>query len=146
MKKNITAILYILILCPLIVSCSANFTGKDKIIQLYVSHENLFSEAALTGDFESLEKISGVQKVSIRESDESCEVDIFCGGSGFGSSTHYYGIRYSETFDPCACMNDDPLSEWKAEGNGYRFDEANGDNSFYYEPLGNHYFYYEEHY
>ena len=73
-------------------------------------------------------------------------VDIQCGGAGFGSSTHYYGIFYSEKDDLCAVRLGAPGDQLKEHENGFLYIEEDGDNRYYVEPLGNHYFYYEAHF
>lgn len=135
----------------LLSACSSNLTSKESILtskesimNLYTKNEELFTDAASNGSFSDLEKIKGVQEVYIYE---ECEyVDIQCGGSGLGPSTHYYGIFYSATDDICAIDVAGPRDELVEDGNGYRYKQSDGDNEYYVEPLGNHYFYYEAHF
>lgn len=142
MKKTICIMMSFVILC-LLTSCSKNLTDKNSIIKMYSNHEAEFANVAQTTDFSDLERISGVQKVIVWEE----YIDIQCGGSGFGSSTHYYGIFYSETDNLVAIDVAGPLDELIEDGNGYRYRESDvGDNEYYVEPLGNHYFYYEAHF
>lgn len=101
-----------------------------------------FIEASTSGDYTELEKLRGVQKVIVWDE----YVDIQCGGSGFGPSTHYYGIFYSETDNLCAIDVSGPRDELMPDGNGYRYNQHDGDNEYYVEPLGNHFFYYEAHF
>ena len=119
-------------------------TRRDAVVAMFKSNETQFLEAARQQDFKALESIDGVMEVSV---DGSC-VDIFCGGAGFGPSTHYYGIFYSGQDDLCAvsiacCSSADQLT---ADGAGYRCRQPGGDNEYYVEPLGHHYYYYEAHY
>ena len=140
MRKQFSAF-FILILLLIFSSCSL-LPDRESIIKLYQKHEEAFAEAAVENDFTSLEKISGVAKVSVSD---SC-VDIFCGGSGFGSSTSYYGIFYSESDDLTAIDVAGENISLEADGDGYRYSQPDGDNEYYVEPLGNHYFYYEAHF
>lgn len=129
----------------LLAACSRELTDKNRIIRLYRKNEDAFIQAASSGDFSKLENIHGVQEVNVRRSGDNFEVEIYCGGSGFGSSTSYYGILYSKDFYPESSFIEYP-NEWFIEGNGFRYKQADGDNSKYYESLGNKYYYYEEHY
>lgn len=142
MKKALYFV--VLIVICLLSACSSNLTSKESIVNLYTKNEALFIDAASAGNFSDLEKIRGVQEVYVF--DEYEYVDIQFGGSGFGSSTHYYGIFFSETDNLCAIDVAGPLDELVEDGNGYRYKQSDGDNEYYVEPLGNHYFYYEAHF
>ena len=126
----------------LLTACSSELSSKESVEDLYTKNEALFIGAASDGNFACLEKISGVQKVLVWDG----YVDIQCGGNGFGSGTHYYGIFFSETDDLCAVDVSGPRDGLVEDGNGYRYKQAGGDNEYYVEPLGNHYFYYEAHF
>ena len=141
MKKTFACLLSVFILVGL-VSCSQNLTDKNYIISLFRKNENCFVEASTSGEYNEVKKIKGIQEVIV------CDdyVDIQCGGSGLGSSTHYYGIFFSLTDDLCAVDVAGPADELTEDGNGYRYKQQNGDNEYYVEPLGNHYFYYEAHF
>ncbi|MBE6551279.1 MAG: hypothetical protein E7665_03990 [Ruminococcaceae bacterium] len=123
-------------------SCSSNMTDKDEIIKLFRNKERVFLDAANNNDFSKVSKIYGVQNVDTWED----YIDIQCGGAGFGSSTHYYGIFYSENDDLCAVRLGAPGDQLKEHENGFLYTEENGDNRYYVEPLGNHFFYYEAHF
>ena len=140
-NKSVFCIVIIIMICFLS-ACSGNLTSKESIKDLYTQNETLFASAASSGSFSDLEKLRGVQNVFVGDE----YVNIECGGSGFGSSTHYYGIFFSETDDLCAVDVAGPIDELVADGDGYRYKQSDGDNEYYVEPLGNHYFYYEAHY
>lgn len=147
MRRNIIKkVLYIVVLIVicLLSACSSNLTSKESVVNLYTKNEALFIDAASRNSFSDLEKINGVQKVLVRDD----HVDIQCGGSGFGSSTHYYGIFFSEDDNICAVdvAGAGSRDELVEDGNGYRYKQSDGDNEYYVEPLGNHYFYYEAHF
>lgn len=141
--KRVWCLMILTVIC-LLSACSSNLTSKESIVNLYAKNEALFIDAASDGSFSDLEKITGVQSVYVF--DEYEYVDIQCGGSGFGSSTHYYGIFYSETDNLCAIDVAGPRDELVEDGSGYRYKQSDGDNEYYVEPLGNHYFYYEAHF
>ena len=149
--------LFLLVLMPIssvffflpVYSClgdalSGELTEREDILALYHDHEDAFLLAAETKSFDALTEIKGIQEIHVQED----YVEIDCGGLGFGSNTAYFGIFYSETDDLCA-------ESFAATGetlvllpkdNGYYFEETYGDNTYYVEPLGNHYFYYELHF
>ncbi len=153
-KKNrklvIIPIVVFLVLCALaywgvtsfLSACSNGLTSRDSIVSLYTQNESLFVNAATNSNFSDLEKIDGVQEVLVWDK----YVDIQCGGSGFGSSTNYFGIFFSEKDNLRAIDVAGPFDEFVSSGNGYRCEQPDGDNEYYVEPLGNHYFYYEVHY
>jgi len=101
---------------------------------LYQKNEDTFLQAASNGDYSAVEKINGVQKVSEIEE----YVEIQCGGSGLGSSTHYYGIFYS--------ADDVDVTHMVEQGDGYLYQQEDGDNRIYIEPIGNNFYYYEAHF
>ena len=119
-----------------------NLTDIEDIKKVYLDNEDLFIAAAQNEDFLSLKKIKGIQDVYIGEE----YVGLDCGGAGLGSSTHYYGIFYSEEDNICAVDVAGPYDEMAEDGKGYKYIQKDGDNRYYVEPLGNHYFYYEAHF
>lgn len=140
--KKVLYFIVLIIVCFLS-ACSSGLTSKKSIENLYQENETLFVNAASDKKFSELEKISGIQSVFVYDE----YTDIQCGGSGFGSSTHYYGIFFSETDDFCAVdVAAGSPDELVKDGNGYRYKQSDGDNEYYVEPLGNHYFYYEAHF
>lgn len=141
MKKAFFAILLIILLTSM-TACSSNLTDKDDIISLYSKNEEAFVQASKSGDFSTLERIFGINKVLVLET----YVDIQCGGAGFGPSTHYYGIFYSADDNLCAVDVAGPKDNLKEWENGYFYQQEDGDNTYYVEPLGNHFFYYEAHF
>ncbi len=136
--KKVLFVVVLIVIC-LLSACSSNLTSKESVVNLYTKNEALFIDAASKKSFSDLEKINGVQKVLVWDN----YVDIQCGGSGFGSSTHYYGIFFSEDDDLCAVDVAGPLNELVEDGNGYLYEQSDGDNEYYVEPLENHYYYYE---
>ncbi len=118
-----------------------NLTDRDSVADLYRENEEAFRKAAETGSFEDLKDIFGVSNVYVKS---DC-VDIYCGGTGIAPSSSYYGIFYSEADDPFALYEPVTPDNPRPEGRGYSFSDS-ARNTFYVEPLGNHYFYYEAHY
>lgn len=120
-----------------------NLTDRDSVVDLYRENEEAFLKAAETGSFEDLKDIFGVSDVHLNRD----YVDIYCGGTGMAPSSSYYGIFYSEGDDLCAIdVAPGDSSALTERDGGYFWEESGGDNSYYVEPLGNHYFYYEAHF
>ena len=142
MKKLIAVILALACFAFIFTACPKNLTKKSDIVSLYQKNEDTFLQAANDGDFSAVERINGVQDVYV------CDeyVNIRCGGAGLGSSTHYYGIFYSADDNLCAVDVAGPRDKLVVQGNGYFYQEEDGDNRYYAEPLGNHFYYYEAHF
>ena len=140
--KRVLSLLVLLAILVVLSFCSDNLTEKSDIISLYQKNYEIFWCAAENEDYRTVAKIKGVQKVLIRDT----YIDIQCGGAGFGPSTHYYGIFYSADDNLCAIDVAGPRDKLVEQGNGYFYQEENGDNRYYVEPLGNHFYYYEAHF
>jgi hypothetical protein len=163
MEVDMKKIIVLLMICLLSVGCGCqlggmflgglsrisdsapdNLTDRDEIIALFHDNETAFLKAAETNSFDDLLSIYGVSHVYVHDNGI---VDISCGGKGMGSNTHYYGIYYSEDDDLCAIdVAPGDSSALTERDGGFSWEESGGDNSYYVEPLGNHYFYYEAHY
>lgn len=139
MKKSFAVLIIILITFA---ACSRNLTDKGDIVSLFHNNETMFLQAADSGDWTAIERLNGVRLVY---PSAKC-VDIQCGGAGFASNTHYYGIFYSAEDDLCAIWVSGPAEELVAQGDGYLYEQTEGDNRSYIEPLGNHFYYYEGHF
>ncbi len=141
MKKILTPIIIAACIFTIVALCPRNLTDKEDIISLFNKKQEIFIEAVNSGDYKTAEKVRGVHKITVYDN-PAC-VEFMCGGAGFGPSTHYYGFYYSESDDLCAIFGG---AELVAHGSGWLYEEENGDNSYYVEPLGNHFFYYEAHF
>ena len=133
------------ILILLLAACSRNLTDKSRIISLFRKNESTFLSAVETGDFSAVSRLRGIREITTR-GDEG-EIEFFCGGRGLVPASSYYGILYipgAEDAELSQVFGDSP--EWSAEGEGCRYRQTDGDNEFYYEPLGHGFFYYEEHF
>ena len=141
MKKR-TIILVLAVLLAAIALWPKNGTRQDRVTALFRENEAIFLQAAASGDYHAVEGLKGVREVS----PEKDHVDIDCGGAGFGASTHYYGIFCSPEDDLCAVSLAGPREELVAEGDGFLYQQAGGDNRYYVEELGHHFYYYEAHF
>ena len=123
----------------MLVTLTACSTNSNDVITLFQENEAIFLQAANTGDYSQIEAIMGVQNVNVYEN----HIDIRCNSEGFASETKYCGIFYSVENDLCAVNVAGPKDKVVEMGEGYLYQEESGDNSYYVEPLGNHFFYYE---
>ena len=138
--KKLAALTLLCLLPLLLTGCILDRAEvRSSIITLYEENRETFLAAAASGDFTAVEALEGVESVY----DRTDYVDICCRGHGFGSSTSYFGIYYSPSDELCTRFGPAALDELQPEGSGWRYREP-GDNTFYVEPLGDHFFYYDE--
>ena len=69
-------------------------------------------------------------------------VEFSFGGSGFGSSTAYWGVNYVPDDRPLGFQGD-AWDYWKAQGEGRLYYEPEGDNTCYVQRLAPCWYYYE---
>ena len=72
------------------------------------------------------------------------QVEFFTSGSGMGSETSYKGVYYSAADTPLGVQGAE--LDFTAAENGWRWEEADGDNWQYTERIVAHWFWYEAHY
>ena len=144
MRKR-TLLLLGAILVLLLAACSRELTDKSRIIAQFRKNESTFLSAAETGDFSAVSRLRGIREITPR-GDEG-EIEFYCGGRGLVPASSYYGILFIPGAQDAELSQVFGAStEWSAEGEGYRYRQTDGDNDFYYEPLGHGFFYYEEHF
>jgi hypothetical protein len=119
-------------------------TEKERIIRYVRKHEGLLLRYIEKRDDDILKNQPIIKQIRTNDT----YIDFSCGGSGFGSETSYWGFYYSESDDLSALC---PASSYKQElrksGNGYVWEEfwqnPRGDNTYYVEPIVDHFYYYE---
>lgn len=113
---------------------------KEEVFEFVCKKEEDLLKAIENGDFSAFENKGFIKYI---DADEEL-VDFSCGGAGFGSATSYVGFYYSP--------NDNMTAIWCApssvnsltpSGNGFEWQEPNGDNRYYTEHIGGHFYYYE---
>ena len=76
-------------------------------------------------------------------------VSFYCGGTGFGSATSYYGFYYSFDGSPkdywCGTSFGSP-GQLKPDGDGFSIKNSNDDNCYYTEKIRDNFYYYEAHF
>ena len=121
-----------------------NAPDKNEIIELINKNQIEISDAIKNNNFENIEKIKGIEGITVEEN----YIDFDCGGKGVGSATSYYGFYYSE--DNAINVKENieyPKGETlQQDGKGYSWNEPDGDNRFYVEKIIDGFFYYESHY
>ena len=119
--------------------------SKKEIFKLVKDNYSIILDDIEEKDFSDTEKLKGVQEVY---SDTEI-VDVYCGGSGFGSATSYYGFYYSPDGLPkdswCGSSFGRP-EQLKPDGEGFSIKYSNDDNCYYTEKIRDNFFYYEAHY
>lgn len=115
-------------------------TDQKTITGICLNNKEIFQTAVDTGDYSEVEKLEGIRDVT--EHDDY--IEFYCGGTGMGSNTNYYGILYSELdVSLIAPTNGYTVTR---EGGVVRIEEDRGDNLFIYTSLGDGFWFYEEHY
>lgn len=113
---------------------------KADIFTFVNENKDTLAECISKNDYTAIEGNNIIQKI---KTDEDI-VEFFCGGSGFGSATSYRGFYYSADDDMtaiwCGPLYNEPLTK---SGDGYSWEEKNGDNTYYTENICGHFYYYD---
>ena len=72
-------------------------------------------------------------------------VCFFIGGRGFGSQTDYYDVYYIPSDDIKSCLGYNSSLVFEERDDGW-FAMADGDNTIFYQQLGEHLYFVAEHY
>ena len=119
--------------------------SKKEIFKLVKDNYSIILDDIEEKDFSDTEKLKGVQEVY---SDTEI-VDVYCGGSGFGSATSYYGFYYSPDGlpkDSWCGSSFGRAEQLKPDGKGFSIKYSNDDNCYYTEKIRDDFFYYEAHF
>ena len=113
---------------------------KADVFAFVCENEEALVSAIETGELTAYENTGIVKTITVREA----VVEFSCGGAGLGSGTSYVGFYYTPDDDMtavwCAPFSEDSL---RPSGNGYEWQEANGDNCYYTEHICGQFYYYE---
>ena len=113
---------------------------KEEVFAFVCEQEAALLAAIEAGDFSAFEDQGFIKSISPRED----HVDFSCGGAGIGSGTSYVGFYYTPNHDKtavwCAPQAADALSP---SGDGFFWQEPNGDNRYYTEHICGNFYYYE---
>lgn len=139
MKKNI---LFLCLLCLLLSGCS-RFDGqrnKESIFSYVETNQELLLSCICEEDYTPLRGRFSPEEINVEEN----HVDFDWRATGFGSETAYCGFFWSESGDLyaawCAPPAEEPLTP---RDDGFFWQEAEGDNTYYVEKICDNFFYYE---
>ena len=158
MNKKLICVLLVVALIFAVVGCQRIIGGayflylvvtgddsaaKDDVFEFVIENESELLAAVEKEDFSAFENQGFIHGVSLRNG----VADFPCGGAGVGSGTSYVGFFYTET--------DDMAAVWCApssaalltpSGDGFEWQEKNGDNRYYVEHICGRFYYYESSY
>lgn len=113
---------------------------RDAIFEFVCENEEELLKAIQDSDFSAFENQGFIKEI---DADEAV-VDFSCGGAGVGSGTSYVGFYYSPENDMAAVWCAPPsASALTPSGNGFVWQEPNGDNRYYTEHICGDFYYYE---
>lgn len=142
MKKTVILLLCIGFLLAGMAACDPldGRADKNMIFRLVEDNQKLLMTCIDNNNFDDLKWSRSIQEINVSED----HVDFDCGAAGFGSQTAYRGFFYTENDDMyaiwCAPPEDQTLT---AEGNGYVWNETDGDNRYYVEKICDKFYYYD---
>ena len=123
-----------------LVATGDDSANKDEVFEFVCEKEEELLKAIENEDFSAFENKDFIKSI---DADET-HVDFSCGGAGVGSGTSYVGFYYSPNDDMtvvwCAPSS---VNSMTASGNGFEWQEQNGDNRYYTEHICGHFYYYE---
>ena len=122
------------------VATSDDGADKDEVFDFVSENEEELLKAIEAGDYSAFENQGFIKDV---DADESI-VDFSCGGAGVGSGTSYVGFYYTSENDVTAVWcAPSSASALTPSGNGFEWQEPNGDNRYYTEHICGNFYYYE---
>ena len=124
-----------------LVATGDDSADKDEVFDFVSENEEELLKAIEAGDYSAFENQGFIKDI---DPDETV-VDFSCGGAGVGSGTSYVGFYYAPDDDMVALHWCGPRSAdaLKPAGAGYEWQEYNGDNYYFVEPICGHFYYYE---
>lgn len=124
----------------LLAATSDDSANKDDVFEFVCEEEEALLKAIGDGDFSAFENKGFIKSI---DADPNV-VDFSCGGAGVGSGTSYVGFYYTADNDMtavwCAPASASSLTP---SGNGFEWQETNGDNWYYTEHICGNFYYYE---
>ena len=119
---------------------SDDSANKDDVFEFVCEEEKALLTAIENGDFSAFENKGFIKSIDAT----THVVDFSCGGAGVGSGTSYVGFYYTADNDMtsvwCAPSSASSLTP---SGNGFEWQETNGDNWYYTEHICGNFYYYE---
>lgn len=119
---------------------SDDSADKDDVFEFVCEQEETLLKAIEDGDFSAFENKGFIKSI---DADETI-VDFSCGGAGVGSGTSYVGFYYTPDNDMAAVWcAPSSVGSLTPSGNGFEWQEPNGDNWYYTEHICGNFYYYE---
>ena len=148
MKRAVIFVLVIM-LCLSFAGCNDELSKED-VISLVNDNKDTILQDVSEGNLSDCEKISEIKEITKHDN----YVEFYCGGKGMGGETSYCGFYYFANDDLQTVLNElaqligraDTDIEFTAEGSGYIWRAAEGDNSLYIEKIDNNLYYYYQSY
>lgn len=119
--------------------------SKKEIFKLVNDNYSIILDDINEKNFTNTENLKGVQDVY---SDTEI-IDVYCGGTGLGSATSYYGFYYSPDGMPKNSWCGSGFGNLEAlqpDGDGFSIKNSNDDNCYYTEKIRDNFYYYESHF
>ncbi len=143
--KGILAAIVILMLLALMVLFGALGTFSVTHAKLIYSinpeqFESVAEQVLKQGSAEGIKPPGGVKDVDLYDSHSGC-VDFYMGGFGLVPSTTYWGVIYTTEDTPVGWGGMDVDYTW--DGEGWYWQEENGDNTCSVTKLDDHWYLYE---
>ena len=113
---------------------------KEDVFAFVCENEEALLKAIEVGDLSAFENKGFLKGISTSKT----AVDFSCGGAGVGSGTSYVGFYYTPDNDMTAvwCAPPHPGSLIPS-GEGFLWQEPDGDNRYYTEHICGNFYYYE---
>ncbi len=139
MRKRFLPVV-LLALCLALTGCYDGLS-KKRIVSLVHENHREIEQAIESGNAKDWNGKKGIRDVTLHDHGF---VEFFCAGAGMGPNTSYYGFYYSPDGVPYDFWGgNEPLTETK---NGWKWQEEQGDNTFYTEQITDTFYYYEYHF
>lgn len=128
--------IWVLVILLLLYACSAD-SRRENIIRYVENNQEKLEERVETGDFDGI----GLPVVEVSAGEKCIEFD--CGGSGLGPETSYWGFFYSAEDNIYAVWCAPERGSLRPDGEGWSWQEPDGDNECYVQHICGHFYYYE---
>lgn len=116
-------------------------TRKDKIVRLVIKNQDFLNESIENETYDKIYKINAIKSITPYSlSNNELYIDFYCSGFGIAPSSTYYGFYYSSNDEPIG-FQAAPI-ELEPDGNGWSWQQPNGDNSYYTEKILKNWYYY----
>lgn len=120
-----------------------NNLTKEAIFAMVEQQQVQLTEMARSDAPQAFKRPQGVRKIAVVDG----TVDFYCGGSGVGSETVYYGFYYRADSTPDAVFcgtRFGAAGDLQPAGEGFVI--RTEDNLYYTQPIGGGFYYYEAHF